>query len=142
MRMAKQTKKKTKSVKDYPWFEIKKDYLNGVEPKAIAEKYKFEDITTLYNAIDNRGWNKEKTEIHENIRNDVEEAIREGARESIMYLRDVVNNPEEKTLDRISAAKGLLSVSGLEKSEKKITGDITTSPTTFNILPVKTKDEL
>ena len=122
--MAKENKKKTKSVKDYPWFDIKTDYLNGVEPKAIAEKYQFESISTLYNAIDNRGWNKEKTEIHENIRNDVENAIREGANESIKYLREVVNNPEEKTLDRISAAKGLLSVSGLEKSEKKITGNI------------------
>lgn len=135
--MAKSIKKNKKNSIDYPWNDIKADYLHGIEPKSIAEKYKFDDINTLYNAIDNRGWKKEKTEIYENIRNNVEDNITEGAKEAIIYLREVVNNKKEETKDRIAAAKGLLSVSGLEKSEKKITGDITTSPTTFNILPVK-----
>lgn len=123
------------------WTKIKAEYLQNVPPRELAKKYKIK-AKAISDRADHEGWRKEKSQISENVRKNVEEDIKDGATEAILYLREVVNNPDEKTVDRIAAAKGLLSVSGLEKSEKKITGDVNMSPTTFNILPVKGKDEL
>lgn len=119
-----------------PWTKIKAEYLQGAFPRELAKKYKIK-AKAISDKANKEQWVSEKSEICENVRKNVEEDINEGATEAVAYLRKVVNNPKEETKDRIAAAKGLLSVSGLEKSEKKITGDITTSPTTFNILPVK-----
>lgn len=127
--------------KNTPWTKIKADYLSGITPRELAQKYKIK-AKAISDKANKEQWVSEKSEICEKVRKTVEDNIKDGATEAIEYLREVVNNQDEKTVDRIAAAKGLLSVSGLEKSEKKITGDITTSPTTFNILPVKTKNEL
>lgn len=127
--------------KNTPWTKIKADYLSGITPRELAQKYKIK-AKAISDKANKEQWVSEKSEICEKVRKTVEDNIKDGATEAIEYLREVVNNQDEKTVDRIAAAKGLLSVSGLEKSEKKITGDITTSPTTFNILPVKSKDEL
>ena len=127
--------------KETPWAEIKMDYLKQIPPRELAKKYKIKAKSISDKANEER-WMDERSKISENIRNNVEEEISEGAKESIVFLREVVNNPEEKTIDRIAAAKGLLAISGLEKSEKKITGDVSVSPTTFNILPVKSNEEL
>ena len=106
-----------------PWADIKAEYLHGVTPKDLAEKYGIK-AKTIHEKASKESWVAEKTSICKNVQESVEDEIREGAKDSIRYLRKVVNNPSEKTLDRISAAKGLLSVSGLEKSEKKITGNL------------------
>lgn len=127
--------------KNTPWTKIKADYLSGITPRELAQKYKIK-AKAISDKANKEQWVSEKSEICEKVRKTVEDNIKDGATEAIEYLREVVNNQDEKTVDRIAAAKGLLSVSGLEKSEKKITGDITTSPTTFNILPVKAKNEL
>ncbi len=127
--------------KETPWAEIKVDYLKQIPPRELAIKYKIK-AKSISDKANEEGWVGEKAKISENIRNNVEGEISEGAKESIIYLREVVNNPEEKTVDRIAAAKGLLAISGLEKSEKKITGDVSVLPTTFNILPVKSNEEL
>ena len=126
--------------KNTPWTKIKADYLSGITPRELAQKYKIK-AKAISDKANKEQWVSEKSEICEKVRKTVEDNIKDGATEAIEYLREVVNNNEEKTVDRIAAAKGLLSVSGLEKSEKKITGDITTSPTTFNILPVKSASE-
>lgn len=126
--------------KNTPWTKIKADYLSGITPRELAQKYKIK-AKAISDKANKEQWVSEKSEICEKVRKTVEDNIKDGATEAIEYLREVVNNKEEKTVDRIAAAKGLLSVSGLEKSEKKITGDITTSPTTFNILPVKSASE-
>lgn len=122
--------------KSTPWTKIKAEYLSGITPRDLAKKYKIK-AKAISDKANKEQWVIEKSEICEKVRKNVEEDINEGATEAVAYLREVVNNRSEETKDRIAAAKGLLSVSGLEKSEKKITGDITTSPTTFNILPVK-----
>lgn len=119
-----------------PWTKIKGEYLSGITPRDLAQKYKIK-AKTITEKASKENWVVEKATICKNIQEKVEDNISQGATEAIAYLREVVNNSKEETKDRIAAAKGLLSVSGLEKSEKKITGDITTSPTTFNILPVK-----
>ena len=127
--------------KTTPWTKIKAEYLQNVPPRELAKKYNLKTKTISDKATKEK-WTLEKTQIFVNVRENVEQSIKDGAQESILYLREVVNNPDEETKDRIAAAKGLLSVSGLEKSEKKITGDVNMSPTTFNILPVKSNNEL
>lgn len=119
-----------------PWTKIKGDYLSGITPRELAKKYKIK-AKTITEKASKEDWVVEKATICKNVQEKIEDNISKGATEAVAYLREVVNNTKEETKDRIAAAKGLLSVSGLEKSEKKITGDITTSPTTFNILPVK-----
>lgn len=112
---------KKKAKKDYPWTLIKADYLAGVEPQAIANKYNMEDIRTLYWTIDNRGWKEEKTKINEKTLFEVEEKVKKGYAESVDYMREVVNNKEEDTKNRLVAAKALMDA--VTKTSKiEITG--------------------
>lgn len=99
--------------KTTPWNKIKADYLNGVTPKELAEKYKI-DITKIYNKIDNDSWAKEKTEINGNIRNDVQARIKELTNLALDTLSNVINDPESDNKDKVSASKALLDVSGLK----------------------------
>lgn len=107
--------------KPIPWLEIKAEYLSGCKPDELSKKYKV-DIEKLYNKIDNSGWNKEKTELQGNIRNKIETDIKDGSQEAVRYLRGVVSDENQETRDRISAAKGLLDISGLKSSKQEITG--------------------
>ena len=107
--------------KPIPWLEIKAEYLSGCKPDEVSKKYKV-DIEKLYNKIDNSGWNKEKMELQGNIRNKIETDIKDGSQEAVRYLRGVVSDENQETRDRISAAKGLLDISGLKSSKQEITG--------------------
>jgi Mor family transcriptional regulator len=95
------------------WNKIKADYLNGVTPKELANKYKI-DITKIYNKIDNDSWAKEKTEINENIRNDVQERIKELTNLALETLSEVIKANDSKYQDKVSASKAILDVSGLK----------------------------
>lgn len=104
-----------------PWNKIKADYLNGVTPKELSEKYKI-DITKLYNKIDNDSWAKAKTEINENIRNDVQERIKELTNLALETLCDVIKAGDSKYQDKVSASKAILDVSGLKSLKQEVTG--------------------
>ena len=103
------------------WNKIKADYLNGVTPKELAEKYKI-DINKLYNKIDNDSWAKEKTEINENIRNDVQERIKELTDLALETLCEVIKAGDSKYQDKVSASKAILDVSGLKSLKQEVTG--------------------
>lgn len=107
--------------KTIEWHKIKADYLNGVTPKELAEKYKI-DITKIYNKIDNDSWAKEKTQINENIRNDVQGRIKELTNVALETLYSVINNVEAKDADKISASRAILDVSGLKSLKQEVTG--------------------
>ncbi len=107
--------------KTTPWNKIKADYLNGVTPKELAEKYKI-DINKLYNKIDNDSWAKEKTEINENIRNDVQERIKELTNLALETLCEVIKAGDSKYQDKVSASKAILDVSGLKSLKQEVTG--------------------
>jgi uncharacterized protein YjcR len=107
--------------KTTPWNKIKKEYLDGVTPKELAEKYEV-DINKLYNKIDNDAWAKEKTEINGNIRNDVQEKIKELTNLALDTLKNVINDPEAKHTDKVSASKALLDVSGLKSVKQEVSG--------------------
>lgn len=103
------------------WNKIKADYLNGVTPKELAEKYKI-DIDKIYNKIDNDSWAKEKAEINGNIRNDVQEKIKELSNLALDTLREVINDPESENKDKVSAARAILDVSGLKSFKQEVSG--------------------
>lgn len=107
--------------KTTPWNKIKADYLNGVTPKELAEKYKI-DIDKLYNKIDNDSWAKKKTEINENIRNDVQERIKELTNLALETLCEVIKADDSKYQDKVSASKAILDVSGLKSLKQEVTG--------------------
>lgn len=103
------------------WNKIKADYLKGVTPKELAEKYKI-DINKLYNKIDNDSWAKEKTKINENIRNDVQERIKELTDLALETLCEVIKAGDSKYQDKVSASKAILDVSGLKSLKQEVTG--------------------
>lgn len=107
--------------KTTPWNKIKKEYLDGVTPKELAEKYQL-DINKLYNKIDNDSWAKSKTEINENVRNDVQARIKELTNLALETLCNVINDPESDNRDKVSASKALLDVSGLKSLKQEVTG--------------------
>ena len=107
--------------KETPWLEIKADYLKQIPPRELAKKYKVK-AKAISDKANEEGWKEEKSKISENVRINVEEEITEGTNEAVRYLREVINNEEETTKDRIAAAKGLLDVSGLKSSKQEITG--------------------
>ena len=107
--------------KTTPWNKIKVDYLNGVTPKELAEKYKI-DINKLYYKIDNDSWAKEKTKINENIRNDVQERIKELTDLALETLCEVIKAGDSKYQDKVSASKAILDVSGLKSLKQEIEG--------------------
>lgn len=107
--------------KTTPWNKIKVDYLNGVTPKELAEKYKI-DINKLYYKIDNDSWAKEKTKINENIRNDVQERIKELTDLALETLCEVIKAGDSKYQDKVSASKAILDVSGLKSLKQEING--------------------
>ena len=103
------------------WNEIKADYLNGITPAELSKKYNVE-INKIYNKIDNAGWSKEKTEINANVRNDVQERIKELTNLALETLCNVINDPESDNKDKVSASKAILDVSGLKSLKQDISG--------------------
>ena len=121
--------------KTTPWNKIKADYLNGVSPKELAEKYNI-GIDKLYNKIDNDSWAKEKTEINGNIRNSVQERIKDLTNLALETLCNVINDPESDNKDKVSASKAILDVSGLKSSKQELSGTLQTPTVIINREPV------
>lgn len=120
MGQQKQTMGKAKQ-RNIPWLEIKADYLQRIPPRDLSVKYNV-SVKTISDRAVKEKWTAEKEQMCANVRINVEQSINEGATESLNYLRSVVNDPNEKTNDRIAAAKGILEVSGLKKSKTELTG--------------------
>ena len=67
-------------------------------------------------------WVAEKAKISENLRSDVQERIKEMTNVALEALCDVINDPECKNTDKVSAARAILDVSGLKRLKQDITG--------------------
>ena len=107
--------------KTTPWNEIKADYLNGVTPKELAEKYEL-PVEKIYYKIDNDSWAKEKTKINENVRSDVQNRIKELTDLALETLCSVINDHESDNKDKVSASKAILDVSGLKSLKQEVSG--------------------
>lgn len=107
--------------KTTPWNKIKKEYLEGVLPKDLATKY-----ATTSNAIRSKAckekWGVEKETICNNVQQTVEERIKTLTNKALQALESVIDDPECKPADKVSASKALLDVSGLKSVKQEVTG--------------------
>lgn len=126
--------------KTTPWAKIKAEYLQGVTPKELAEKYKI-TAKTIHEKASHEGWVEERTSIYKNLQAQTQEQISRITKLALRRLEDVLSDENLKPGDIIQAIGKAIDVSGLKSSKQEITGDIITTPATFNILPVKGKDE-
>lgn len=107
--------------KTTPWNKIKKEYLDGVPVKELAIKYKIKARSISDKAYE-EDWKEEKTRIAENIRDDVQSRIKELTNLALDTLKNVINDPEAKHTDKVSASKALLDVSGLKAQKIEASG--------------------
>ena len=105
--------------KTTPWNKIKAEYLKGSSPKELAQKYSLKP-KAISNKATIEKWAGQRKQIKANVSKNIEEEINDGAKEAINLLRQVVNSLDEETKDRISAAKGLLDVSGLKTQKHEV----------------------
>ena len=122
-----------------PWTKIKAEYLQGATPKDLAKKYKL-TAKQVSDKANKDKWTAEKTEICENVRETIQDKIKDLSNNALEVLNEVMNDPEAKDADKVSAAKAILDVSGLKTQKQEITGDIKTTTHAINILPVKAND--
>lgn len=103
------------------WNKIKAEYLQGVTPKELAQKYHLK-AKQISDKANEEKWVAEKAKISENLRIDVQERIKELTNQALETLCDVINDPECKNADKVSAARAILDVSGLKSLKQDITG--------------------
>lgn len=102
--------------KGIPWVKIKADYLNGIPPKEIANKYKV-TAKSIHEKASKEDWVDEKASIIKKTQEDVQNRIKQLTDLALETLESVINDPESKSMDKVSASKAILDVSGL-KSQK------------------------
>lgn len=110
-----------KSKKDIPWTEIKAEYLNGVTPKELAIKYNF-DKKELYKKVQNEKWAQELKKIKVNVGNSIQDRIKSLTDLALEKLQGVLSDEKASNSDKISAAKVIVDISGLKKSELNTNG--------------------
>lgn len=104
-----------------PWNKIKADYLNGVAPKELAGKYKI-TAKSIHEKASKENWVDEKASISKNLQEDVQERIKELTNLALETLRGVINDPESKSQDKVSASRAILDVSGLKSLKQEVSG--------------------
>ena len=109
--------------KNVPWLEIKADYLQRIPPRDLARKYNV-SIKSISDRATKEKWTAEKTQMCANVRKCVEQEVKEASTEAVSYLRRVVNDENAETKDRISAAKGILDVSGMKSIKQELNGSL------------------
>jgi hypothetical protein len=107
--------------KTTPWNKIKKEYLDGVTPKELAEKYKLTP-KQVHEKVSKENWVDEKASISKNLQADVQTRIKELTNLALETLCNVINDPESDNRDKVSASKALLDVSGLKSIKQDVTG--------------------
>jgi len=107
--------------KTTPWTEIKAEYLKGVPPKELAEKYKIK-AERIHTKANKDGWTAEKNSIYENLRDETTEYIKKLTQKALKTLETIITDDEAEDKDRVAASRAVLDVSGLKSSKQEITG--------------------
>lgn len=103
------------------WNKIKADYLNGVTPKELAEKYKI-PAKSIHEKASKENWVDEKASISKNLQEDVQEKIKTLTNLALDTLCKVINDPESDNKDKVSASRAILDVSGLKSLKQEVSG--------------------
>ena len=105
--------------KTTPWNKIKKEYLEGVSPKDLASKYGIA-AKSIHEKASKEHWVDEKASICKNVQEDVQEQIKELTNLALQALRSVINDPECKHADKVSASRAILDISGLKTQKHEV----------------------
>lgn len=95
------------------WTKIKAEYLDGITPKDIAVKYGL-TAKQVSDKAHKEGWVKEKTEIVENVRKNIQDQISRITNKALKRLENVLDNEDIKVNDLVSAIGKALDISGLK----------------------------
>lgn len=101
------------------WLNIKAEYLQGVTPKELAEKYNVA-AKTIHEKASKEGWVIEKTSISKNLQEKTEEQIKAITQLALRRLEGVLNDENIKTNDLVSAIGKALDISGLKSFKQEI----------------------
>lgn len=105
-----------------PWVQIKSEYLLGVTPKDLAEKYGL-DPKTIHEKASKENWTEEKARICKNLQVHTQEQVQRITLLALRRLEDVLTEDMIKTSDLVSAIGKALDISGLKTENKNLKGD-------------------
>jgi len=126
--------------------KLKKDYLSGIKPAALADKYEIPE-SSIYNWIARNDLTNKKEKLEQKtedaISNDIQDKIKKSSDKVVDKLLSIIENSTNES-NIIKACDSILNISGLKKQtldnnvkNYKETPDI---PTEFIMLRNKEKD--
>lgn len=106
--------------KTTPWTKIKAEYLSGVTPKELADKY---DLTAkqISDKANKDKWVEVKAEICEKVRESTAEKISRITNLALDRLEEILSGSDLRP-DFVSAIGKAIDISGLKTSKREITG--------------------
>ena len=106
--------------KTTPWTKIKAEYLSGVTPKELADKY---DLTAkqISDKANKDKWVEGKAEICEKVRESTAEKISRITNLALDRLEEILSGSDLRP-DFVSAIGKAIDISGLKTSKREITG--------------------
>lgn len=105
-----------------PWIQIKSEYLLGVAPKEIAEKYGIE-AKAIHEKASKENWPDEKARISKNLQVSTQDQIQRITLLALRRLEDILTEDMIKTSDLVNAIGKAFDISGLKTENKNIKGD-------------------
>jgi hypothetical protein len=103
------------------WSKIKAEFLQGATPRDLAQAYGLK-ASQISNKACEEGWVSKRNRISEKIVENVEEKITSLTNLALETLREVINDPETKAVDKVSASRAILDISGLKSLKQEISG--------------------
>lgn len=103
------------------WVKIKSEYLQGVTPKKLGEKYGL-TAKQISDKANKEKWVAEKAKMCEKVRENTQERIERITNIALRRLEDVLLNDEVRPRDLVNAIGKAFDVSGLKSSKQEITG--------------------
>ena len=103
------------------WLKVQKDYIQGVLPKELAEKYNT-PVEAIYEKARKQNWKSKKDKLSQNIDQQLQDKIKVYSDEALKVLFDIIGEEDTRKSDKIAAARAILDVSGLKaiKTDSKI----------------------
>lgn len=106
------------------WNKIKAEYLKGIKPKEIAEKYGI-SAKALHEKASKEGWTEEKTSLIKNVQEkvqaDIESRISTLTDKALNVLENILSDSEVKPEVKVQAVGKVLDISGLKFEKKELT---------------------
>lgn len=102
--------------KTTPWNKIKAEYLQGVTPKELAEKY---GLTSkqVSNKANSEKWTIESKQIKEKISKNSQDKIQELTDLALDRLEEILTDDEVSTRDLLIAIGKVIELSGLKNAK-------------------------